>query len=69
MHNDQNVVTDGICVGPIPESKPIQYKCTRGDDKKSVHHTPVQGAKSGTQNRGNAKAQAMVGLLTTIVLV
>ena len=35
MHNNQNVVTAGICVGPILESKPIQSKCTRGGDKKA----------------------------------
>ena len=34
MHNNQNVVTAGMCVGPIPESEPIQSKYTRGGDKK-----------------------------------
>ena len=35
MYNDQNIVTAGICVGSIPESKPIQPKYTGGDDKKA----------------------------------
>ena len=41
MHNDQNVVTAGMCVCLIPESEPIQSKYTRGGDKKSVHHAHV----------------------------
>ena len=41
MHNDQNIVTAGMCVGLIPESEPIQSKNTRGGDKKNVHHAHV----------------------------